>query len=415
MPLPRLTVLSAMLLTSCAANTPATRAESAPAPSAPAKSEPRTIREALARERTEPLPRKSVESAEGVHFRGTVPTAGALELMQHPNGSTLLRVPIGTSVPITCLFYPKPVDAGAAARNLFESIMEGFTVQKVRATAVKAYAGSPALYLEGEFTQGTGEAAKVGVIKVMVHADPALPKTCFHDELGYTRTFLDVTGSIATGLTSTAPEQPVAPYYSDVQVLRVGELPLGFQYTTLFGANTGGSILEVSTTLVSPGAPAQLVYVDSTTVEQADTAGVLVSKSYAKRVNTTTSAKVSLRRQEDGSYNVEGQVDGKDTQARLTGELIGAVGLAARLREGLLKGQGAALEAMLWVPPADASAPTKVVVRPRAEAGARAATMELGPMSLKMELDAHGFPQWTEMASGSATVIQERLSQTGEP
>jgi hypothetical protein len=67
------------------------------------------------------------------------------------------------------------------------------------------------------------------------------------------------------------------------------------------------------------------------------------------------------------------------------------------------------------VPPADASAPTKVVVRPRAEAGARAATMELGPMSLKMELDAHGFPQWTEMASGSATVIQERLSQTGEP
>jgi hypothetical protein len=407
-------VLSAVLLTSCAANTPATRAESAPAPSAPTKGEPRTIREALARELTEPLPRKPVEG-EGVHFRGTVPTAGAPELMKHPNGSTLLTVPIGTSVPITCLFYKEPIDAGAAARNIFESLMDGLTLQKVRTTAIKAYAGSPAMYLEGEFTRGTGEATKVGVIKVMVHADPVLPKACFHDELGYTQTFLDVTGSIATGLTSTVTEQPVAPYYSDVQVMRVGEVPLGFQYTALFGAKTGGSILEVSTTLVSPGAPAKLVYVDSTTVEQADTAGVLVSKSYAKRVNTTTAAKVSLRRQEDGSYNVEGQVDGKDTQARLTGELIGEVGLAARLREGLLKGQGTPLEAMLWVPPANASAPTKVVVRPRAEAGARAATMELGPMSLKMELDAHGFPQRTEVPSGSATVVQERLSQTGEP
>ncbi|WP_223760711.1 hypothetical protein [Myxococcus sp. RHSTA-1-4] len=348
-------------------------------------------------------------------FRGTVLAAGTPEVVKHPNGSTLLTLPIGTSVPVTCLFYPQPIDAGAAARSLLESILDEFTLQQVRATEVKSLAGSPALYLEGDFTRGTGSTAQAGRVKMMVHADPVLPKACFHDELGYARSFLDVTEAIATGLTSTAPEQPVAPYYSDVQVMRVGGVAFGFQYTALFGSKMGGSILEVSTTMVRPGTPAQFQFLDTNTTEHADTEGVLVSKSYTKRVNDTVAANVRLRREQDESYNVEGQMAGKDVQARLGGELIGEVGLAARLREGLLKGQGNALEAMLWVPPADASAPTRVVVRPRAGAGTRAATMELGAVSVSVELDAHGFPQRMELPAGSATVVQERLSQAGEP
>ncbi|MCY1015646.1 hypothetical protein [Pyxidicoccus sp. MSG2] len=361
------------------------------------------------------MPSRPVE-AEGVLFRGQVLAAGTPELMKRPNGVTILTLPIGTSEPVTCLFYTSPIDAGAAARGLLEAILDDVTVERVRATDVKSFTGSPAMYLEADYSRGTAPAVQPGRIKVMVHADPVLPKSCFHNELGYARTFLDVTESIATGLTSTAPEQPVAPYYSDVQVMRVGEVPLGFQYTALFGSKAGGSILEVSTTTVRPGAPGQqLQFQDTNITEQADTSGVLVAKSYSKRVNDTVAANVRLRRQQDGGYGVEGQVGAKDAKAQLGGELIGEVGLAARLREGLLKGQDGALEAMLWVPPADASAPTKVVVRPRAEAGARAATMELGPMSVKVELDAHGFPQRMEIPSGSATVVQERLSQTGEP
>ncbi|WAM28566.1 hypothetical protein [Myxococcus sp. NMCA1] len=417
MPLPRLTLLSAVLLSGCATSPAANHTESTeskPTPTASAPAEPRTVREALAREITAQLPHKPVE-AEGVLFRGKVLAAGTPELMKRPNGVTLLTLPIGTSEPVTCLFYTSAIDAGAAVRSLLESLLDDVTVERVRATDVKSFTGSPAMYLEGDYSRGAAPAVQVGRIKVMVHAAPVLPKTCFHNELGYTKTFLDVTESIATGLTSTAPEQPVAPYYSDVQVLRLGDVPLGFQYTALFGSKAGGSILEVSTTMVRPGAPVQLQFQDTNITEQADISGVLVAKSYSKRVNDTVAANVRLRREQNGSYGVSGQVAAKEVQAQFGGELIGEVGLAARLREGLLKGQGDALEALLWVPPADASAPTKLVIRPREEAGARAATMELGPMSVKVELDAHGFPQRTEIPSGSATVVQERLSQTGEP
>ncbi|WP_205525633.1 hypothetical protein [Pyxidicoccus trucidator] len=80
-----------------------------------------------------------------------------------------------------------------------------------------------------------------------------------------------------------------------------------------------------------------------------------MKKSYAKRVNKTVEANVRLRRQEDGSYGVEGQVGGKDVQARLNGEHIGEVGCATRLREGLLKGQGEKLDATMWMPPSKVS------------------------------------------------------------
>ncbi len=416
MPLPRLTFLSAVLLAGCATTAPATRTEPAATPTAPAAAtgKPRTIREALARELTAPLPRKPLE-AEGIPFRGTVSASGTPEVMKHSNGTIVLTFPIGTGVPVSCLLYPQPIDAAAAARSLLETLLEEHTLQTARTTHVKALAGSPALYLDADFTMGTGADQKVGRLKVMVHADPVLPKACFHDELGYTQAFLDVTESLAKGLKSTAPEQPVAPYFSDVQVVRVGEVPFGFQYTALFGAKTGGSILEVSTSMVKPGTSAQLHFVDTNLTEQADTSGTIVSKSYAMRDNGTVVSNVRLSRREGGSYGVEGKMAGKDVQARLDGPLVGEVWLAERMRESLQKGQGEPVEATMWQAPASATTSTKVVVRPQPEAGPRTVSVEHRSMTMKMELDPHGFPVRVEVPAGTATVIQERLSQTGEP
>jgi hypothetical protein len=410
----RLMVLLVLASAGCAANAPSTRpgeaeARTEAAASPPASGEGLTPRQALAREVTAPLPRTQVGSRE-LPFRGEVLAAGTPEVQTRPNGVVIFAIPIGTGAPITCFFYPNAIDAGAAARSLFESLLEDTRLERVRATEVKAFGGTPALYLEGDFSQGE----QVGRMKVMVHADPALPKSCFHEEMGYAQTFLRVTESVATGLTSTAKEQPVPPYFSDVQVTRVGNQVLGFQYTALFGSKNGGTIVESSTTLVRPGSPAEYQFQDTNLWEQADTAGVLVGKSYNKRVNDAVTANVELRREQDGSYTVEGQQAGKDVKARLTGELLGEAGVAHRVRDGLLKG-GKAVEAAMWVAPANPSAPTRLVFRPRAGAGPRAVTMEMGPLSVNVVLDAHGFVERMEIPSGGATLVQERISQTGEP
>ncbi|MBN1209679.1 MAG: hypothetical protein JXB05_32825 [Myxococcaceae bacterium] len=416
----RLFLLLAGLSAGCAANAPATRSpgtETRPAPTAPpAASQGLTPREALAREVSAPLQRQPV-AAEGVPvpFQGEVLTAGTPEVVKRPNGVTIVSLPIGTAEPVICLFYPAPIDAGAAARSLFESLLDDVTLERVRATEVRALAGSPALYLEGDFTRGTAPAVQVGRLKLMVHADPVLPKACFHDELGYAQTFLRVTESIATGLVSTSEKQPVPPYFSDIQVMRVGNQVLGFQYTALFSSKGGGTLLEASTTLVRPGSPAELQFQDTSLMELADTQGVLVSKRYAKRVNQAVTASVSLSRAEDGGYGVEGQVAGKDVQAKLSGGLLGEVGLASRLREGPPKSGGEAIEAAMWVPSANLTTPTRVEVRPRTGAGPRAATMVMGPLALDVELDTYGFVERMEVPVGGATMVQERLSRTGEP
>ncbi|WNG33862.1 hypothetical protein F0U61_09630 [Archangium violaceum] len=409
----RLRLLLVLASAGCAANAPSTHAGEAQARPKPAASpvpeEGLTPRQALAREVTASLPRTRVASQEAP-FQGEVLAAGTPGVERRPNGVVIFTVPIGTASPVTCFFYPNPIDAGAAARSLFESLLEGVTLERVRATEVKAFRGSPALYLEGDFSQD----GQVGRLKVMVHADPVLPKSCFHDEMGYAQTFLRVTESVATGLSSTAKEQPVEPYFSDVQVTRVGNQVLGFQSSALFGAKAGGTIFEGSTTLVRPGSPTELQFLDTNYWEQTDAEGMLVVKSYSKRVNDAVTAQVKLRREQDGSYAVEGQLADKDVQARLNGELLGEVGLAQRLRDGLLKG-GEAVEAAMWVAPANPSAPTRVVFRPRTGAGPRAATMEAGSISVSVVLDAHGFVERMETPAGGATLMQERISQTGAP
>jgi hypothetical protein len=405
----RLTLLLSLLSAGGALAAPPPReAGSKPAakqPAAPAL----TPREALARESLGSLARTPVDAAEAP-FRGTVLSGGVLAMQKHPS-ALLVTVPLGGNQrPITCFFYPTPIDAGVSARTVLQSLMTGVTLENVRATDVKAFGGSPALYLEGDFTRN----GQVGRIKLMVHADPALPKTCFHDELGYEQTFARVTESLATGLKSTAAQQPVPPYFSDVQVMRVDKQVLGFQYTTYFRSKVGGSIVETSTTLVRPGAPSDSQIQDTNLQEQADEAGVLVKKGYNKRINTTDAEGVRLRREQDGSYSVQGKLGGKDVTGHLTGELVGEVGLATRLREGLLK-DGKPVELSMWVPNDNPTAPTKVVASPRAGAGARAVTLRSGAVNLKVDLDANGFVERLEVPAGGATLVQERVGKTEAP
>ncbi|WP_245814464.1 hypothetical protein [Cystobacter ferrugineus] len=419
----RLTPLIVLLSAGCAANPPAIRlseaqarnsaaaAASKPAvdPSQSTPVEALTPRQAMARELQNPLPRARVESPEAF-FRGEVLAAGTPEVNKRPNGVVILTLPIGTATPITCFFHPEAIDAGATAKVLIESLLEDVKLERVRATDVKAFANSPALFLEADFVQDD----KVGRLKMVVHADPVLPKTCFHDEMGYVQTFQRVTESLATGLSSTAEEQPVPPYFSDVQVMRVNDVVLGFQYAALFHAKSGGTVLETNTTMVRPGTPATLQYQDTSIQEWVDDKGVLQSKSYHKRLGQEITAQVRAERQEDGSYGVEGSMGGKDVKARLSGELLGEVGIALRVRDGLLKG-GAKLETAMWIPPSDASAPTRVVVSPRAGAGPRSATMEMNQMSVNVEFDVHGFTERMEAPAGGASFVTERISQTGTP
>lgn len=354
-----------------------------------------------------PLSRVQVEFPEAP-FRGAVLAAGAPTVQKRPNGVVTVGIPLGTSRPITCLFYPNPIDAGATARTLINTFQARIKFERVRATDVKTLARSPALYLEGEVSQG----GKVGRILMMVHADPALPKACYHEEQGLPRTFLDVTASLATGLTSTAADKPVAPVFREVQVLREGEQVLGFQSTAVFGARSGGTVLERTTTRVRPGPPSELQFEDLNVQAHADTSGLLVRESYEERRGDTVVGRLVLTREQDGSSQVQGQWAGKDVQARMKGSVVGDVGLAQRLRDTLIQ-RGKPVEVVMWEPAAHPTSSTKVVARRRAGKGPRAATLKVGTGSLNVELDAHGF---VSRAEGPAPrVTRERLSETDAP
>ncbi|WP_395837065.1 hypothetical protein [Cystobacter fuscus] len=419
----RLIPLCFVLSAGCASHPPAIRLREAQArnsqaapstPAAAAASEPTgaqglSPRQALTREVKEPLTRTRVESQEAA-FRGEVLAVSEPTVETQSNGVSLLTLPMGSHVPISCFLYPNPIDAGAAARLLIESLLEKVKLESVRATDVKAYAGSPALYLDADYShQG-----KVGRLKVMVHADPVLAKACVHDALGYSQTFQRVTESVATGVLSTAQEQPVPPYYSEVQVARVGEQVIGFQTFALFKAQEGGILFEENSTLVSPGAPPQVRYQDTSRQEHSNETGAVVSKSYSKRLGDAPAEQARVRREQDGSYVLEGQLDGKDVHTRMGGELLSVVGFAQRVREGLLK-NGTPVEAAMWIPANQPSSPTPVVMKPRTGAGPRSATMEMGSLSTHVELDDHGFIERQELPAGKTSLVIERISRTGTP
>jgi hypothetical protein len=221
------------LCAACASQSAATRAEApaeappAPAEAAPAEAPPAPLDvKALFAREVEPLAPQAFSSPEA-GFSGQVEASAPVTVLRG-EGYTQLTIPVGTDMPLECFVYDERRDAAGTLQGVVQSVGEELTLRMVRPSGVAVLKEAPALFLELVYSSERDGKPSAGHVKLMVHADNSLPVLCTHDEPGYTESFRRIASGLATALEPSQPRYPT-PRYSEVQVMKVQGLPVGFE------------------------------------------------------------------------------------------------------------------------------------------------------------------------------------------
>lgn len=409
------------LATGCA-TTQSARPEEAPAPaSAPAApsapAEPLTLEAARARELA-PLGKQRLADPNGL-FTGEVEGSGAAKY-ESGEGYTSFTLPLGEASELMCFVYDHPIDAGGALLAVAQAITqdENLRIQRVYPTGVVESGGVPAVFLDVDYLAPTEGGMAPGQAKLMVRASNRLPVLCAHDELGYTQSFRRISLGMANALVTPGESAPPAPRYAEIQVVRLGQYEMGFEWWEVRDAEGGKRTTENTALLMMPRSTTQLMVQDTSFTTTADAKGQLLEMAYAKARDGELAVQVKVNREAAGAYRYEGTHGGKPVQGAFQSKrgLTHELSTAAAVREKLLTGKVKELAFDFYRPSGDPTKPAEVVYR-KAEGAPRAVTVTSEGVTFTGTVDAKGLVEKVEMPlpGGQVKMTVERVFSRGEP
>jgi hypothetical protein len=369
------------------------------------------IETALARE-LPPLPVQPFRTPAG--FRGSVEAASAPEV-KAAEGADELTVALGTDQALACTVFARRVDAGATIWRLAESVRKTLKLVLVRATQVRAVAGSALVLAELGYQADGERGPTAGQLKIAVFAHDAHSFLCLHDEPGYAKAFARIVEGLASSLQG-GEDARAGARFAEIAVMRVGPLVTGYTEHVVWDREGGGRVAATYGAQLLPRGPADLVAIDSRAEEESDGKDLLARASYAHVTNGEPDARIELSRAKDGTtYRYEGDKDGKPlrgsfrTKAGLSTDLWFARRLAASAPppRGDLRHEAYSYEA-------NPVAALPAVCR-KDPSGPRRASMEIGPIRLTGDLDAHGLFATGEVPVGPTKLLIERAWSRGAP
>jgi hypothetical protein len=402
---------------STATSSAQTPAPAATTPAAADKAEPFSMEEARARELA-PLPKQRLAPPEG-NFIGEVEGSGT-PIYERSEGTTSIRVPLADASELMCFVYDNTIDAGGALLTVAQAISgdENLQVQRVSPTDIVESGGVPAVFLDVDYlTPGEG-GMLAGQVKLMVRAANELPLLCAHDQPGYVQSFRRITLALAASLAVPGQPPPSAPRYAEIQVVRLGKHPVGFEWWVVQDTDDGKRVTENTRMLMLPRTPTELVVEDSTFLATSDAKGQLLEVSHAKARGGTLAMQVTLKREAAGTYRYEGIHEGKQVAGTFESKrgIVHELDTAAAVRERLLTGKAKEVTFDVYRPAQDPTKPQQVVYR-KAEGAPRGITVTLGTTVYTGTADARGLLEHAEMAlpGNQVSVTVDRLFARGEP
>lgn len=409
------------------ATTPSARPEEAPAPaSAPAPApaapkapaaEPMSMEAARARELA-PLAKQKLAAPGGL-FTGEVEGSGEAKY-ESGEGYTSFTLPLGEAAELMCFVYDHPIDAGGALLTVAQAITqdENLRIQRVYPTGVVESGGAPAVFLDVDYLAPVEGGMAAGQVKLMVRASNVLPVLCAHDDAGYTQSFRRISLDMANALVTPGAKAPAAPRYAEIQVVRLGPLAVGFEWSEVREAEGGQRTQENTALLMIPRTATQLAVVDTSFTTTADAKGQLNELVYARARDGELALQVKVNREAAGAYRYEGTQDGKPVQGTFQSKrgLHNELSAAPAVRAQLLTGKAKELAFDFYRPAHDPTKASEVVYR-KAEGGPRAVSVTAEGNAFTATLDARGLFEKVEMPlPGSQVKVSiERVFSRGEP
>ena len=276
-----------------------------------------------------------------------------------------------------------------------------------------AIGAAPYFALDWMYTVGDAPEAKAALTKVRIAVNGSLVQACTHNSLGYRETLAKAFQSFVTSLDypTTAPD----PYYREIAQIRFGEQPLGLVWFSYVLDAEGDTEIYMS--------DAQIVPIDSATIQFGDTSSVSYSYPNGELINQVSAAvengelvtNLDLRRDAEDNWIVSGTFQGKELDVTLDADAVPLSALGQQFRtEEFLDSEDDRITFAAWVPDADPASFLTAALERIDDDSPHNVRMLIGPVIMDAEVDETGSAKRGSMQAGAATMHIERIYVDGK-
>lgn len=389
--------------------------------SAAGAEEPQWLKEARARE-GKPIDAREIVSKDG-SFKARVPAKLVNDIvLEQGSYSVELDADAGTS--IHCEVYPDGIDLAHTLRNLYEISMRAANENQgnVEARALEgsdagAFGAVPFISTAWIYrAKGEDKTVRVGALKQFVMEKNDFGVYCAHNELGFYRTFANVTKAFAETLETKAPV--VAPHYVEISTATVSDRKAGVAIVTLERDNEGDLRARQTMSLLIPSGETAISE-DSTEISWLEPDGSLINASHVDVSNGEVDSRFALKWEED-EWVVEGEIQGKAVKTQLPKDSEpGSWVTQARQVKALLAEPnpiGKEHSIGMWIsanPDKLTTATTRIVAKQGAQHFT--AVGDIGGVRANLKLDkASGMATAADVKAGPITIKLERVYVNGD-
>lgn len=339
------------------------------------------------------------------------------EVGETEGGTDQIQVALEGSVPIVCYVWEGESELGVTVMRtadlLFESLSQELGEIGHRSlTAIDAGAlgGAPFHAASWLFT---ADASSLGLLKIAAANKQGRGMACNHWDAGYRQTFERVFSDLVESFQVAEP--PPVPYYAEIFVMRMNDLPVGVEQLEFSMDAEGDTRVKHHSSTLIPTSQSELVSTYSVSVEWSRPDGALINSYSSETGVDGTHTELMLRRNEIRGWHVTGKLQDKELDADVEheGSIDTSLGESIALRERLVPlGDETVVRQLRWVPEVD---PTGVLdVSLEGVAGdPPGLRLRFGPIEMTAVRDPLGMARSGTVRAGRIEMALERVYQDG--
>ena len=247
-----------------------------------------------------PLDINVLSSAEGI--------SEALDKDSH-----IISIPIGAQTPMECTLNEGNQSPSYITKRIFEKFKSNTELEQVAIKSISAGVLNkiPYLYLETEYHS---KAKQYGKVKSISLSSIGFVLTCFHDEPGYQKTFLNAAESLSASPVIQNYLSLVAKYSSrHINLIKINGNISGIMENFVFEADSKSDNYYSITNVVVKGSPTELIAgesVDDVQIEKMT--GNVISGKYYSYQNNSEEYQIGLQAEESNKYKISGTHQGRN-------------------------------------------------------------------------------------------------------
>ena len=288
-------------------------------------------------------------------WRGALLSKAKPTVERQKNEIYEVKADIGAQTSMECTVFPSDLNAGLWLSAVLNEARKSVQMLNVETKGIEVIGNHVGMDVVGTYTTETKTGKAIGEIKIFILSGSDRGFVCFHDELGYSKTF----GASARSLAKSFEllHEPWQLEGIEINRAEIDERPVGFnQHYWVRMPN--GVLLTMSRSLVThQSAPGELATEDEIIIEGLGPDNRVVSAQYQSWTGTTQAYKLKLTHVEKGRFKYAGESHGKT----IAGEVVtkdkkameSSVMIEERTAEALKKKQKSKLKWEEYLPESD--------------------------------------------------------------